>query len=60
MKKLILALLAVVSIGTANAQRNSVLMYGNAYVATDNVDYGPYNVRTTTLGYQPRRWLPGN
>jgi hypothetical protein len=53
MKKLILALLAVGSISTANAQRNSVLMYGNAGVATDNVDYGPYNLRTTTWGINP-------
>ncbi len=40
MKKLILALLAVSSLGVANAQKNSVLVYGNIGLATGKTDNG--------------------
>lgn len=40
MKKLILALLAVSSFGVANAQKNSILVYGNAGIATNKSDNG--------------------
>lgn len=40
MKKLILALLAVSSLGVANAQKNSVLVYGNVGLATEKTDNG--------------------
>ncbi|MBS1772565.1 MAG: porin family protein [Bacteroidetes bacterium] len=40
MKKLILALLAVASVGTANAQKNTFLTYGNAGVMWDKTDNG--------------------
>lgn len=38
MKKLILAILAVGSVAAANAQKNSILVYGTAGVNTDNSD----------------------
>lgn len=40
MKKLILALLAVSAITTANAQKNSILVYGSAGVNFSNTDLG--------------------
>lgn len=40
MKKIILALLAVSSLGVANAQKNSVLVYGNAGISTYKTDNG--------------------
>ncbi len=40
MKKLILALLAVSTISTADAQKNSVLVYGNAGLSTNQNDNG--------------------
>ncbi len=40
MKKLILALLAVASVGTANAQKNTFLVYGNAGVNWNKEDNG--------------------
>lgn len=40
MKKLILALMAVSTIGVANAQKNSVLVYGNAGLMTNKSDNG--------------------
>lgn len=40
MKKLILALLAVSTIGAANAQKNSILIYGQAGVNTGKQDSG--------------------
>ncbi len=60
MKKLVLALLAVASIGTANAQKGSVLVYGTAGVDFNNVDNGAavgsdkttmWNI-TPGIGYQ--------
>jgi hypothetical protein len=54
MKKLILALLAVGSISAANAQKNTVLLYGNGTFATNKVDYfGGNDVRTTAWGINP-------
>ena len=43
MKKIILALLAVATIGTANAQKNTVLVYGNVGIASDKADNGNGN-----------------
>ena len=40
MKKMILALLAVATVGTASAQKNTFLVYGNAGVATNKTDNG--------------------
>ncbi|OSZ82741.1 hypothetical protein CAP35_05620 [Chitinophagaceae bacterium IBVUCB1] len=40
MKKLILALLAVATVGTANAQKNTILVYGNTGVNWDKTDNG--------------------
>jgi len=40
MKKLILALLAVSAIGVANAQKNSILVYGNTGISTNKTDNG--------------------
>lgn len=40
MKKLILALLAVSTIGAANAQKNSILVYGNTGFSTSKTDNG--------------------
>lgn len=40
MKKLILALIAVSTFGVANAQKNSILVYGNAGFATNKSDNG--------------------
>lgn len=40
MKKLILALVAVSSFGLANAQKNSILVYGNAGIMTNKSDEG--------------------
>lgn len=40
MKKLILALLAVAAVGTANAQKNTFLVYGNAGVNWGKTDMG--------------------
>lgn len=40
MKKLILALLAVATVGTANAQKNTFLVYGNAGVNWGKTDMG--------------------
>jgi hypothetical protein len=40
MKKLILALLAVATVGAANAQKNTFLVYGNAGVNWANTDQG--------------------
>jgi hypothetical protein len=40
MKKLILALLAVSAFGTANAQKNSILVYGNLGINTAKTDNG--------------------
>lgn len=40
MKKLILALLAVSTIGAANAQKNSILVYGNVGLNTGKTDMG--------------------
>ena len=40
MKKLFLALLAVASVATANAQKNTFLLYGNAGVNTGKTDNG--------------------
>lgn len=40
MKKLILALLAVAAVGTANAQKNTFLVYGNAGVDWKKTDMG--------------------
>src|SRR5690606_8039865 len=40
MKKLLLAFLAVASVATANAQKNSFLLYGNAGVTTGTTDFG--------------------
>ena len=41
MKKFVLALLAVGSVATANAQKNSILTYGTAGIFVDNTDNGP-------------------
>lgn len=43
MKKLILALLAVSTLGTANAQKNSILVYGTAGLSTEKTDNGGGN-----------------
>lgn len=43
MKKIILALLAVATIGTANAQKNTVLVYGNVGISSDKADNGNGN-----------------
>lgn len=43
MKKIILALLAVATIGTANAQKNSVLVYGNIGINSNKADNGNGN-----------------
>ncbi len=48
MKKLFLALLAVASIGTANAQKNTFLMFGNAGVNYGKTDNGPAGTDKTT------------
>lgn len=41
MKKLILGLLAVTTIATADAQKNSILLYGNLGLNMENTDFGP-------------------
>lgn len=60
MKRIILALFAVSSIATANAQKGSILLYGNLGIGIENVDNGPtaptgnwtsWNV-TPGVGYQ--------
>jgi hypothetical protein len=53
MKKLLLALLAVGGFASANAQKDSWLIYGNAGYATSTVDYGAYDYRTTAWGINP-------
>lgn len=67
MKKIILALLAVTSIATANAQKNSILVYGNLGLNTRSTDNGPtsstndltWNV-SPGIGYQfSNNWTVG-
>lgn len=57
MKKLILALLAVTSISAANAQKNSILVYGDVGVNFDNTDNGskgtPMSVKNTNWNVSP-------
>jgi hypothetical protein len=53
MKKLLLALLAVGGFASANAQKNTVLLYGNAGYAQSTVDYGAYDYKTTAWGVNP-------
>lgn len=54
MKKLFLALLAVASIGTANAQKNSVLVFGNAGYSFANNDMSTAGkTRTNTWNVTP-------
>jgi hypothetical protein len=53
MKKLLLALLAVGGFASANAQKNTVLLYGNAGYASSTVDYGFASYRTSAWGINP-------
>lgn len=53
MKKLILALLAVASISAANAQKNSILVYGDVGVNFDNTDNGS---KATTMSVKNTNW----
>jgi hypothetical protein len=53
MKKLLLALLAVGGFASANAQKNTVLLYGNAGYASSTVDYGFASYRTQAWGINP-------
>jgi hypothetical protein len=68
MKKIILGLLAVTSFATANAQKNSILVYGNVGLNINNQDNGPVggSVNTTNwnvtpgIGYQfHNNWTVG-
>lgn len=53
MKKLLLALLAVGGFASANAQKNTWLLYGNAGYASSTVDYGFSSYRSTAWGVNP-------
>ena len=53
MKKLLLALLAVGGFASANAQKNTVLLYGNAGYASSTVDYGFASYRSQSWGVNP-------
>lgn len=53
MKKLLLALLAVGGFASANAQKNTVLLYGNAGYASSTVDYGFASYKTSAWGINP-------
>lgn len=50
MKKIILALMAVASVATANAQKNSILVYGNLGLNNTNTDNGTAG-STNDLGW---------
>jgi hypothetical protein len=56
MKKLFLALLAMASLTAANAQKGSILTYGDLTFATSKDQVGPsstFATRTTTFGINP-------
>lgn len=53
MKKLLLALLAIGGFASANAQKNTWLLYGNASYSTSTVDYGSFDYKSTAWGVNP-------
>ncbi len=52
MKKMLLALLSIGTIVTAQAQRGSILLYGEGYYTNDNQENG-YQTKTTSWGVSP-------
>ncbi len=53
MKKLILALMAAVSVTAANAQEGSWLLYGNAGFSSTSVSFAGTSVSTTSFNINP-------
>ncbi|HXS37384.1 MAG TPA: outer membrane beta-barrel protein [Flavipsychrobacter sp.] len=51
MKKMLLSLIAIGTIATAQAQRGSILLYGEGYYTSDNQDNG--SAKTTSWGVSP-------
>lgn len=53
MKKILLALVAMASLTSANAQKNTVLVYGSASFTSDKNEMGPATATTNTFFINP-------